>query len=379
MPLTKNTAGVYVHIPFCDHKCIYCDFYSITTTRNTGDYLLAVLKELEHYGAEFRDELCFDTIFFGGGTPSFMEPGYIGAIVRKIRDSFHVAPDAEITLETNPGTVDDKKLRAFREIGINRLSIGIQSFDDRDLRFLTRIHDSGTAIDTVNAAVKAGYANISIDLIFNLPGQTKNAWRKNLETAVSLPVQHISAYSLILEKGTILNKMVLDGSVTIADDDHDADLYELTMSFLRGHGYQQYEVSNFAREGGECKHNNHYWQYDNYLGIGTSAHSSVNGKRWKNLSALNLYHTAIQTNGSAVCWSEVLTEEQRREEYMMLALRHKGISENRYRRLFGESFRQPRSQLIAELIANGYLEEYDDTIKLTAAGYAVCDEILAKF
>jgi len=224
----KETS-IYIHIPFCDHKCIYCDFYSIINYENVTNYLTALKKEIEFFASEYSNDRQIISIFFGGGTPSLMEVNYIDEIISIIKKYFNVLPNAEITLETNPGTVDRIKLKEFREIGINRLSVGVQSFDEDDLKFLTRIHDSKTAINTINDAYNIGFENISLDLIFNLSNQTKEKWQKNLEIATSLPIKHISAYSLILEKGTILNKMVLDGKVKIQDETHDAELYQLTI------------------------------------------------------------------------------------------------------------------------------------------------------
>jgi oxygen-independent coproporphyrinogen-3 oxidase len=184
-----------------------------------------------------------------------MEAEYLEEIITAVKTNFNVSDSAEITMETNPGTVDKEKLKKFKKAGINRISIGIQSFSEDELKFLTRIHDSETAINTVNEATDAGFENISVDLIFNLPGQTKIKWLSNLEQAINLPIKHISAYSLILERGTILNKMFLDGKVVLQDDDHDADLYQSTVEFITANGYNQYEVSNFTKPGYECIHN----------------------------------------------------------------------------------------------------------------------------
>ena len=284
----KNSA-LYIHIPFCDHKCIYCDFYSIITKDNIPSFLASVKKEIDYYSLLYSKERFFTSIYFGGGTPSLMDTRYISEIIDYLYKSFSVSENAEITLETNPGTVNQNKLKDFCTTGINRISIGIQSFHEDELKFLTRIHDKATAIDTVYNAEKAGFKNISADLIFNLPGQTKAKWLNNLETIVELPVKHISAYSLILERGTILNKMVLDGKVKIQDEDYDAELYELTIDFLESNGFSQYEVSNFSKEGYECIHNKAYWEYRDYLSFGPSAHSFVDGKRWWNFSSLKKY------------------------------------------------------------------------------------------
>ncbi len=272
-------SALYVHIPFCDHKCIYCDFYSIITTYNVEPFLDHLKKEIEFYSGLYKNDNRFTSVFFGGGTPSLLCPGDLNEIILHLKKHFIISDEAEITLETNPGTVTDEKLKNFLESGVNRISIGIQSFYDDDLRFLTRIHDKKTAVDTVLNASYAGYKNISVDLIFNLPGQSKQKWLHNLNEAVNLPVNHISAYSLILEKGTILNKLVIDGIVKMQDNDYDADLYETTINFLTSKGFNQYEVSNFAKDRYECLHNKAYWHHRDYLGLGPSAHSFMNGKR----------------------------------------------------------------------------------------------------
>ena len=371
----------YIHIPFCDHKCVYCDFYSIITSDNVQSFLKCLQKEIEHYSAIYSEERELISIYFGGGTPSLMEPDYISEIINNIRENFNVEKNAEITLETNPGTVSLEKLKMFRALGVNRLSIGIQSFDDYELKFLTRIHDSETAIRTVNYAMEAGFENVSLDLIFNLPGQTKSKWIKNLEQAVKLPIKHISAYSLILERGTILNKMVLDGKVKIADEDYDAELYETTIELLTSNGFYQYEVSNFAKPGFECDHNNAYWHYTDYFGFGTSAHSFVDGKRWWNLSSLKMYIDKIEKSGDAIAGSEIISSEKAMDEYMMLDLRSSGLNikmlENRFGNKGIEWLKNKYSYF--ELLKNqDFVMKNDGIIKLTSKGYAICDEILAE-
>ena len=374
----KNTA-IYIHIPFCTHKCIYCDFYSIITSDNITSYKTALLKEINYYADLYAKDRNIKSIYFGGGTPSLMEPAYLNNIITHVKKTFNVDGRAEISMETNPGTVFDSKLIEFQNAGINRISIGIQSFNEYELKFLTRIHDNDTAIKTVNDAVTAGFNNISIDLIFNLPGQTKQIWLNNLNTAVSLPIQHISAYSLILERGTILNKMVLDGKVKIQDEDYDADLYEMTIDFMEDHGFQQYEVSNFAKPGFECIHNNAYWRYQDYLSFGTSAHSFINGKRWWNYSSLKLYNSQIESNGFAEAGHELISDEDSITEYTMLALRSFGLDLNDLEERFGETWLLKNSNYLRLLEMNGMLFRSCNMLKFTKHGYAVCDEIIAKF
>ncbi|HRI46211.1 MAG TPA: radical SAM family heme chaperone HemW [Ignavibacteriaceae bacterium] len=375
----KNNSALYIHIPFCDHKCIYCDFYSIITSDNITNYLSALKREIDFYSGKYSASHSFNTIYFGGGTPSLMQPEYISEIVSHIKTKFIVSDDAEVTLETNPGTVDYKKLTDFLSSGINRISIGIQSFNEDELKFLTRIHSGQTAIDTVIAAKHAGFENISIDLIFNLPNQTKEKWIENLKTAFTLPINHISTYSLILERGTILNKMVLDGKVILQDDDYDADLYESTINYILDKGMIQYEVSNFCYPGFESIHNNAYWHYNDYLSFGTSAHSFMNGKRWHNCSSLKMYIDLIDEKNNALISKEILTKIEMEEEYWFLAFRSRGLIAEEYISKFGNSRLNQNSDLISNLIDEGFMLNQNGVIRLTPKGFAVCDEILSRF
>lgn len=371
----KNSA-LYIHIPFCDHKCIYCDFYSIITSDNVQSFLSSLKKETEYFSKLYSEDRIFTSIFFGGGTPSLMQPEYLQDIITHLKNNFTVDDNAEITMETNPGTVNKDKLKRFKEAGINRISIGIQSFDEDELKFLTRIHDKQTAKQTVYDAADVGFENISVDLIFNLPNQTKEKWIENLQTAIELPIKHISTYSLILERGTILNKLVLDGKVKMQDDDYDADLYETTINFLLSNGFYQYEVSNFTKSGYECLHNNAYWRYRDYLGLGTSSHSFVNGKRWWNYSSLKKYISEVELNGHAVMNSEIISNEQMHDEYVMLALRSSGLDLIDYKKRFDDDWIKKNNSYFELLKNEKLLTVKDNWIKLTSKGYAVCDEIL---
>ena len=370
-------SALYIHIPFCDHKCIYCDFYSIITKDNILPYLNSLKKEIEFYSDQYSADRIFTSIYFGGGTPSLMQPEYISEIISTIKKFYAVSDNAEITLETNPGTVDKQKLRLFHNVGINRISIGIQSFDENELKFLTRIHDKETASRTVDYANEAGFKNINIDLIFNLPDQTKEKWRSNLNIAVQLPITHISAYNLILERGTILNKMVIDGKIKIQDSDYDADLYEICLDFLVDNLFIQYEVSNFAKEGFECIHNNAYWRYKDYLSFGTSAHSFMNGKRWWNYSSLKKYLSEMEKKNYAAANFEYINKKQMLNEYIMLALRSKGINISEFRDIFGENWLKINADYLSELKNKNFILFNDKYIRLTKSGYALCDEILS--
>ena len=374
----KETA-IYIHIPFCSHKCVYCDFYSVTTLARSSEYLNCLKKEIGYSSKSYSGGREIVSIYFGGGTPSLMDADYIGEIIKTVKDNFNVSSSAEITLETNPGTVNKKKLAGFLNAGINRISIGVQSFNQPELEFLTRIHDSALAEKTVFNALDSGFENISIDLIFNLPSQTREKWSKNLERAISLPVKHISAYSLILEPGTILNKMVLDGKVKMQEEEIDADLYEYTIDFLERHGFLQYEVSNFAQKGYECIHNNIYWHYKDYLSFGTSAHSFAGKKRWWNFTGLTFYLKAMHEKGSAIAGMEQLTSAQMLQEYVMLALRSSGLRISEFINLFGEQWLSENETKIEFFIRKSLMERDQDKLKFTSKGYVLCDEILTQF
>lgn len=370
-------SALYIHIPFCDHKCIYCDFYSIITSDNINPFLKSLKIEIDYYSKLYSGSRRFSSVFFGGGTPSLMSPEYIEEITDHLKEKFIINDNAEITLETNPGTVSKEKLKTFRNSGINRISIGVQSFNNDELKFLTRIHNGDTAIRTIENASGAGFENISADLIFNLPGQTKNKWLYNLKTISGLPVKHISAYSLILEKGTILNKMVLDGKVKIQDEDYDAELYEITIDFLETHGFFQYEVSNFSKDGFECIHNKAYWEYRDYLSFGPSAHSFVQGKRWWNFSSLKKYINEIEKNNNAAAGSEIINKEQVIDEYVMLALRSTGLNISEFKSRFGNKWIDEREKYFLSLQEQNFIIQTGDKLKLTRNGYALCDEILS--
>jgi oxygen-independent coproporphyrinogen-3 oxidase len=370
--------SIYIHIPFCDHKCIYCDFYSIITKDNIDCYISSLKDEIRTYSDQFKNRNII-SVFFGGGTPSLLEPNHIDEILTFLNSNFNIIAEAEITLETNPGTVDFEKLINFRKIGINRISIGVQSFNDNDLKFLTRIHDRKIAVDTIQNSYSAGFEDINVDLIFSIPKQSKDTWKENLELSVQLPITHISSYSLILEKGTILNKMILDGKIKMKDEDFDASQYEYTINFLTEHGFDQYEVSNFCKSGFECEHNLSYWKHKNYIGFGPSAHSFVDSERWWNFSSLKMYMEAITKKGNAIRGSENLSLEEMQQEFIMLALRSKGLNLAELKKMYGNEWISNNRDYLYKLDEGGYIIRSDNFIKFTKAGYLLCDEILLKF
>jgi oxygen-independent coproporphyrinogen-3 oxidase len=374
-------SGIYIHIPFCERKCIYCDFYSVENLNLIDRFTESLLKEIEIFSieADFFNDSIFDTIYFGGGTPSLLEPAQIEKILNKLSQSFKISSNPEITLETNPGTVDKRKLLEFKNLGVNRISFGVQSFFDDDLKFLGRIHTGEDAFKCVNDSFEVGFENVSIDLIFGLPGQTVEKWLENLKFAVSLNVPHISAYNLIVERGTPLHELISLGKVEIPEDEIQAQLYERTIDFLENAGYVHYEVSNYAFEGFECRHNLKYWQYENYIGFGPSAHSFWINKRWWNFANLNKYINALDLGKIPVANFEILDEEKMIEEFIYLGLRSKGINVARFKGKFGFEFVDSDiKDEIEELERAGYITIEDDFIKLTPKGFLLCDEIVLR-
>ena len=285
--------GLYVHIPFCETKCIYCDFYSVETRDQHAAFLSALHREIDMRAAVLPDDVVFHSIFFGGGTPSLLTAGELSDLLDALRSRFRFNTDAEITVECNPGTVDEEKLRGYRSAGVNRLSFGVQSFHADDLQFLSRIHSAEEAEAAIRAAHAAGIANVNLDLMFSLPGQTPKHWMYNLERARALGTTHLSCYSLTVEQGTPLARMVQRGMVSMPPEESDAALFEQTMETLDGWDFRQYEVSNYAKPGFTCRHNLTYWRHEDYLGFGPSAHSTWLGRRWWNLSNLGRWLDAV--------------------------------------------------------------------------------------
>jgi len=335
-----------------------------------------IRKEIEDFISSYQKDIKISSIFFGGGTPSLMDPKFFLEAIDYIRNKFILESDAEITIEMNPGTITIEKVKEYRRAGINRVSVGVQSFFDDDLQFMTRIHNSSEAFKAIKMLSDAGFDNINIDLIFNLPGQTKEKWQQNLNYAIDLPVQHISAYSLIVERGTLLFRLIERGDVKIARDDYDADLYEQTIDFLTSRGFKQYEVSNFARPGFECRHNMAYWDYSEYFGFGPGAHSFYDNKRKWNYRGLTFYKNSVERGGLGTAGEEILTEDQMEREFLMLALRSTGIGKEAFKKKFGTEIPQSYIQYLKKAEKEEFVYENCGVFSLTAKGYAVCDEIL---
>jgi len=379
--------SLYLHIPFCEHKCIYCDFYSIAPNgegrENYGDlegrFLNALEREIDLRGQDELFKTTYETIFIGGGTPSLLSPSTIEGILTRISTRFSIRADAEITVEANPGTVDLKKLQGYKSAGVNRMSFGIQSFHEDDLRFLTRIHTSEQARDNVRNAFRTGFENVSFDLIFALPGQTLERWKSNLQFAIELSPTHLSCYSLIVEQNTPLYRMVQSNEVRLVDTEDDAALYEYTIEYLDHAGFTQYEVSNFSRPGYKCRHNVNYWNHENYLGFGPSAHSFWEGKRWWNLSNVVGYAEMLTRGLPPVAGEEVLTRQQWIDETVLLGLRGEGIDLEGFRNRFQKNLLTEYDVLIDGLLNDGLATIGGERLRLTMKGYLVCDEICRSF
>jgi oxygen-independent coproporphyrinogen-3 oxidase len=380
--------GLYVHVPFCARKCAYCDFYSVPVAAaasvdadaRTGRFVDTCLREIALRAESLRAGgpcVPFTSVYFGGGTPSLLPAAQLERLLGALRAAFPLAGDAEISMECNPGTVDRVSLTAFRRAGVNRLSIGVQSFDDGDLRMLGRVHTAHEARDAVEDARLAGFDNISIDLMFSLPGQDAARWLRSLETARALGVPHLSCYALTVEEGTPLAGSVARGELRMPDEETDAALFELTMDTLAAWGFEHYEVSNYALPGFACLHNLSYWRGEQYLGFGPAAFSSWDGRRRWNLRDLDAYEQVVGSGTLPEEDGEDLRGELPRSEYLYLALRSEGVDLAALRLRFGAALPMQPDGAVARYIDRGLLSLRGDMLRLTRAGFLLCDEICA--
>lgn len=373
--------SLYFHIPFCERKCGYCDFYSITNLQRTEDFVNAVIREMQLYSGWFEERKPVDTVFFGGGTPGILSLRQLERIFTAIEQCFDLSVCREITLETNPGLVTSEKLHSFRAMGINRLSMGVQSFRDEELHFLGRIHDAETAVESVQIAAACGFEQINIDLMTAFQGQTVDTMLFNLKTAVGLPISHISVYTLILEENTPFFHQYRKGNLTKKSDEEEREYYEKTMEFLEKYGFVHYEVSNFHRQNSHpCFHNLNYWTGKPYLGFGPSAHSFVPPYRWGNIRNLSAYLKSVGQGKLPLEFMEKLTPEDMRLEFLFLRLRlRQGFALKEYEEQFGEVFQQRYEERIKELVTHGLAVLENDRFCLTAKGILLAEEIAIRF
>lgn len=363
--------GLYIHIPFCIKKCKYCDFNSFSACHEEkAAYLDALICEMEKYRGEK-----VNTIFIGGGTPTSLSEDLLELLLNNIQNTFVLTDTCEFTIEANPKTLSEKKLETLKKYGVNRLSIGVQSFRDDELLALGRVHTGVEAEDTIRLAKKY-FENISIDLMCAIPDQTKESFRKNLEKAFSLSPKHISCYSLILEEGTPLFDEFEKGNLVLPDEDTEREIYEIAVGEMEKHGYLQYEISNFAKAGFESAHNKKYWQCDEYIGIGLSAHSYLDGVRFSNTGDFSSYINGEFSSGE----KEVLSKEDKMSEFMFLGLRMtEGVSKSEFETRFSQKIEKVFEKPLLKFKKMGMIEEKGDKICLSKRAISVSNQIMCEF
>lgn len=376
--------GVYIHIPYCVKKCPYCDFNSwgIKGSFPESDYTESVLRELELYRDEIEGRE-LTSVFFGGGTPSLFDPGSIESIISKIYGLTSPAPDIEVSLEVNPKTADLEKLRGLREAGVNRISVGVQSFSQRKLEFLGRINTPGDGRRILDEVRSAGFRNYNFDLMYGTGGETPQEWLGDLEEAVTFGSNHISAYCLTIEKGTEFGALFSKGKLLLPGEESLSEFIDFTTAFLAGAGYSQYEISNYARPGFECRHNLLYWKGEDYIGLGAGAHSHLKsapgspwGLRWANVRPPVSYMKAVREGKRPVDFSERLTMEEAVEDRIIMGFRlNEGLDVKGLRNNYGVSPDRGRMESLSE---DGFLEMSGDVIKLTKKGTLLSDEIIVR-
>ena len=368
-------AGIYIHIPFCKRKCTYCDFYTEVSLQFIPQIVDSIVKEIE-IRQEYLQKQPVKTIYFGGGTPSVLNKEQFSLIFESIYKHFEVNDDAEITLEANPDDLSAEYLASLQELPFNRISMGIQSFDDEDLKRINRRHSAEEARMAVRNAQNAGFHNISVDLIYGLPFQSLEAWKRQLEMALSLNVQHISAYGLTYEEGTALWKQREKGRVQPVDDEIMNSMYLHLVETVTQNGFEAYEISNFAKPGFRSRHNTSYWRQEAYLGLGPSAHSyDLQSRQW-NVSSIKDYINAIE-NGNSFFEKEELSQREKFNDYVMVSLRTlEGIDLNYVENEFGKEFVVYCFDILNPFIENKKVIQKNQHLALTPAGVMISNVIL---
>lgn len=362
--------GIYIHIPFCKQKCFYCDFCSLANKNEMqGKYVETVINEIKNI--THKEKYTVTTIYLGGGTPSILNPNYIKNILQEIKSSFEILDDAEITIEINPGTVNEEKLKRYKEYGINRLSIGLQSANDKILKNIGRIHDYKQFEETFFYARKCGFKNINVDLMIGLPTQSIEDVKQTLEKIIQKNPEHISVYSLIIEEGTIIEKLINENKLQLPDEETERIMYWTVVNELKENGYNQYEISNFSKKTYESKHNTNCWKQKQYIGLGTSAHSYLNKKRYSNTNNIEEYIKNIQENNISknITIHEEQTEESTMNEYMLLGLRMiQGININEFKQKFKIDPTIKYKEILEKLRKENLIQITETSIKLTKQG-----------
>ncbi len=368
-------AGIYIHIPYCKTRCIYCDFYKEVDESSMDNFVESLCAEFVLRKDELQEPI--ETIYFGGGTPTRLKANHFEVIFSTIYDNYKVTTDAEITIEANPDDLTSEYLSLISSFPINRISIGIQSFKDNELKFLSRRHSALDAINAVKACQQNGFNNISIDLIYGLPNQTLDVWQENLQQAIDLNVQHISAYHLIYEENTKLYTLLERGRVVPVSDNTSVDMFSMLIDKLGQAGFEQYEISNFTKDKLYSKHNTSYWLDKKYIGFGPSAHSYSGDKRSWNISSIGKYIRAID-GGELPQEYEVLSNKDKYNEFVLTKLRMmKGMELTELKEKFGDKLYNYFIQIANKYIKDGFLLLEDDILRLSSAGIFISDGIMS--
>ncbi|MDP4089027.1 MAG: radical SAM family heme chaperone HemW [Bacillota bacterium] len=368
--------SLYVHVPFCKSKCMYCDFCSYSGfEKRMMEYTHALCNEI----LLSCKNKSIDTIFIGGGTPTYLSLE-AWSLLKDTFKVLNIEKNIEFTVECNPGTADEEKLRLLREMGVNRISIGLQAWQDRLLKKLGRIHSRDEFVRSFNIIRSCGFENINVDVMFGLPSQSIPDFRDTLENVVKLHPEHISCYSLIVEEGTPFGEMYDKGRLELPEEEEERGMYEYAVSFLKKKGYMQYEISNFSREGFECRHNITYWKLREYIGCGAAAHSYMGGSRYRNEEDIEEYIKAVNSRGDAVVEKRQNTMEDDMEEFMFMGLRMiEGVNKSEFYRRFGTSMAEVYEEVINKYTEFGFLVEKGDNISLTEAGIQVSNTVMSDF
>lgn len=377
---TMTKSGLYIHIPFCSSKCNYCDFNSYAGKLYLEErYFNAMKKEIELYAEEMKNN-SIETIFIGGGTPSCINHQYIREILDMCRINFNIAESCEISIESNPGTLDLDKLTEYRSCGINRISIGLQAYQSNLLKYLGRQHSTDDFISSVQLAKRAGFSNINADVIFGIPGQTMGDWIETLKVLADLDITHISAYSLKIEEGTKFGNMLENGELTQVEDELDRNMYHYAIDYLKQNGFNQYELSNFSKEGYECKHNLIYWKCVDYLGLGAGSHSLFKCERFSNKCSVEEYIKDLEKGIKPIEEQFELECSDKISEYMFLGLRlNQGVSNTDFKKLFNSDMFDLYDESFEELQRNGLIDIDGEIVRLTRLGLDLANQVFIKF
>jgi putative oxygen-independent coproporphyrinogen III oxidase len=368
--------GLYIHIPFCRQACRYCDFYFTVSHHYQDQFTAALLKELEMRVPDQEEGEPLETLYLGGGTPSLLRPGNLKKIVEMVQRTYGFSKEPEISIECNPDDVGSSQLAMLRELGFNRISLGIQSFRDEDLKLMRRSHNAKQAQQAVHDAAAAGFDNITVDLIYGIPGQTVTHWKENIRKALELPVKHISAYHLTFEPGTVFDHWRKKGRIAPVPEDESVGMYRLLREELTGAGFEHYEISNFALKGWRSRHNQLYWSGRPYLGFGPSAHSFIGSSRHWNVASLKHYMNSLE-KGSLLSEKEELTEKERYHDYLITSLRtSEGADLSLIRDRFGESVLKYFTEKSAKFLSDGLLIQKQGRVAIDPDGWLLADHIM---